>query len=161
VNARTPTPRERIAALGLELPSPSAPTASYVSWVQTGNLLFLAGHNPYEEGEIRLVGKVGRELTLEQGQRCAQIVALNLLATLELATGDLGRIRRIVKLLVFVNSDPSFTEQHLVANGASDLLAEVFGPDVAPHARSAVGMASLPFDMGVEIEMIAELEGKG
>lgn len=151
------TPEQRLAALGLELPAVMAPTASYVPAVRTGDLLFLAGHNPWEDGEIRLTGKVGRDLTLAEGKRAARIVALNLLATLKAELGELSRVARIVKLLVFVNSDPGFAEQHKVADGASELLAEVFDADAAPHARSAVGMAALPFDMGVEIEMVVAL----
>lgn len=151
------TPEERLAEIGLVLPPVMAPTANYVNAVQTGELLFLAGHNPWEDGEIRITGKVGADCTIADGQRAARLVALNLLSTIKAEVGELSRVARIVKLLVFVNSAPTFTEQHKVADGASELLAAVFDAPVAPHARSAVGMVSLPFDMAVEIEMVVEL----
>jgi enamine deaminase RidA (YjgF/YER057c/UK114 family) len=122
--------------------------------VTVGELVFVSGHGPYRDGEFAYVGKLGRDLDVATGQESAQLVMLNLLASLKAEIGELDRVRRVVKLLVLVNSDPEFAEQHLVANGASDLLVEVFGEEIGRHARSAVGMAALPFGISVEIEGI-------
>jgi enamine deaminase RidA (YjgF/YER057c/UK114 family) len=148
---------EKLAALGIELPEPAAPAAAFVLFVRTGDLLFLSGHIARKDGKP-WVGKLGVDMTTEQGKAAARAVAVDLLATLQAGAGDLGRVARIVKLLVLVNSAPGFTEQHLVANGASELLVEVFGPPGA-HARSAFGVAAIPLGSCVEIELVAELRG--
>lgn len=114
--------------------------------------MFVSGHGPFRNGEYAFKGKLGLDFDVAAGQQAAQLVALNLLGALKEELGDLSRIKRVVKLLVFVNSDPNFTDQPLVANGASDLLLEIFGNDIGSHGRSAVGMASLPFGIAVEIE---------
>jgi enamine deaminase RidA (YjgF/YER057c/UK114 family) len=147
---------ERLNLLGLELPAAATPVANYVPAVRSGNLVFLSGHGPV--GKDRLVtGKLGAELTVEQGYEAARVVALGLLGSLKALIGDLDRVRRIVKLLGMVNSDPAFRDHPRVVDGASDLLVEVFG-ERGRHARSAVGMNALPFDIAVEIEMIVEVE---
>lgn len=146
------TPEERLRELGFEIPEPPPPVANFVGLVTVGDLAFVSGHGPYENGEYVFRGKLGRDLDVETGQRSARLVALNMLGTLKAELGELDRIARVVKLLVMVNSDPSFTEQPRVANGASDLLVEAFGPERGKHARSAVGLAVLPFDISVEIE---------
>jgi enamine deaminase RidA (YjgF/YER057c/UK114 family) len=146
----------RLKDLGLELPSSATPVANYVPAVRTGDLVFLSGHGPV--GKDRLItGKLGRDLTVEEGYQAARLVALGLLGSLKAAIGDLDKVRRIVKLVGMVNCDPAFLEHPRVVDGASDLLVEVFG-DRGSHARSAVGMSALPFDIAVEIEMIAEVE---
>jgi enamine deaminase RidA (YjgF/YER057c/UK114 family) len=148
---------DRLRELGLELPSAATPVANYIPAVRSGNLVFLSGHGPV--GRDRLVtGKLGRELTVEQGYEAARLVALGLLGSLKAEIGDLDRVSRIVKLLGMVNCEPAFLDQPRVIDGASDLLVEVFG-DRGRHARSAVGMSALPFDIAVEIEMIVEVEG--
>jgi len=151
-------PEEALGELGLALPAPSVPRANYVKAVRTGNLVFVSGHGPMVEGGRSFVGKLGVDADVEFGQQAAQQAILNSLASLKALIGDLDQVTRIVKLLCFVNSDPSFTETPLVANGASDLLIRMFGEERGRHARSAVGMATLPFGMSVEIEMIAEVQ---
>lgn len=147
----------RLDDLGIVLPESPQPIANYVPAVQTGNLLFVAGLGPAarEDGSTPN-GKVGRDLTLEEGYEAARLVGVNLLARLKDSLGDLDRVERIVKLLSMVNCTPEFTQQPQVANGCSDLMVEVFG-EKGRHARSAVGMASLPNDIPVEIEMIVEV----
>ena len=147
----------RIEELGITLPDSPQPIANYVPTVQTGNLLFVAGLGPAarEDGSTPS-GKVGKDLTQEEGYEAARLVGINLLARLKSSLGDLDRVERIVKLLSMVNCTPEFNQQPQVANGCSDLLVEVFG-DKGRHARSAVGMASLPNDIPVEIEMIVEI----
>ena len=125
--------------------------------MRVGNLIFVAGHAPFEGGRPTFIRKLGRDVDVRQGKRAAELVALNMLASLKAELADLGRIARVVKLLVFVNSDSGFGEQPAVADGASDLLVAVFGPETGRHARSAVGMATLPFGISVEIEGIFEL----
>ena len=125
--------------------------------VRTGNLVFVSGHGPGMRATVPWKGKVGRDLTVEEGYEASRQVALHLLSTLKSEIGELSRVRRVVKLLGMVNSDPDFGEQPLVVNGASDLLVELFG-ERGRHARSAVGMGSLPFGIPVEIEMIVEVE---
>ena len=148
--------RDRLAALHITLPEVPAPVAAFVPFVRTGNLVFVSGHISRRDGAT-WTGKLGDDLTTADGQAAARATALDLLTTLQLAAGgDLERVARIVKLLVLVNSTPSFTEQHLVANGASELLVELFG-ERGPHARSAFGVAQLPRGACVEIELIAEL----
>ena len=150
------TPEERIAELGYTLPKAPAPIANYVGAVQTGSLLFLSGKGPDVDGQPQLRGKVGAELTVEEGYQAARGCMLNLLAVLKEELGDLSRVTRIVKLLGMVNSAPDFGDHPKVINGASDLLVEVFG-ERGRHARSAVGMAALPGGIPVEIEVIVEL----
>jgi enamine deaminase RidA (YjgF/YER057c/UK114 family) len=152
------TPEERLAELGLDLPPPPGPVGTYVGAVRVDNLLFVSGHGPVENGEYVFRGKLGRDMEIEEAQAAARLVALNMLATIKAHLGELDRVRRVVKLLCFVNSAPDFREQPLVANGASDLLVRVFGPERGPHGRSAVGMGALPFGIAVEIEGIFEVE---
>ncbi|MEV0198706.1 RidA family protein [Nonomuraea sp. NPDC050691] len=150
------TPEEKLAELGLTLPEVVPPLAAYVPAVRTGDLVYTSGQVPMVEGKLPFVGKLGAELTVDQGREMARICALNALAALKSEVGDLGRIVRIVKAVVFVASEPGFTGQPQVANGASELLAEVLG-EAGRHARSAVGVASLPLDAPVEVELIAEV----
>jgi enamine deaminase RidA (YjgF/YER057c/UK114 family) len=152
------TPEERLAELGHELPPPNPPVATYVGAVRAGNLVFVSGHGPYKDGAYIYLGKLGREIDVETGQAAAALTIVNLLASLKAEIGELDRVRRVVKLLVMVNSDPEFGDQPRVANGASDLLVEAFGPERGPHGRSAVGMGALPGGICVEIEGIFEVE---
>ena len=148
----------RLMELDLTLPPAPKPAANYVSAVRTGSLLYLAGHGPLgTDGKPILVGKVGRDLTLEQGYDAARQTALNCLATIRSELGSLDRVKRIVKVLGMVNATEDFTKTPLVINGFSDLLVKVFGPAIGPHARSAVGMAALPQGIPVEIEVILEV----
>jgi len=146
---------EKLKALNITLPKLDPPVAAFVLFVRTGNLIFVSGHIAKKDGKP-WTGKLGAELTTEQGKQAARGIAIELMATLQAAAGDLDKIKRIVKLLVLVNSAPTFTEQHLVANGASELFVEVFGERGA-HARSAFGIAQIPLGSCVEIELIAEL----
>jgi enamine deaminase RidA (YjgF/YER057c/UK114 family) len=146
---------EKLEALNITLPQPVPPVAAFVPFVRTGNLLFLSGHIAKKDGKP-WTGQLGLNLTTEQGNTAARSIAIDLMGTLHAALGDLNQIKRIVKLLVLVNSSPLFTEQHLVANGASELFAQVFG-DKGTHARSAFGVAQIPFGACVEIELIAEV----
>lgn len=150
------TPEERLAELGIELPEAPPPAAAYVPFVQTGDLVFTAGQVAVSGGELLATGKLGAEVDLETGQHCARQCAINVLAQLKAAVGNLTRVRQVVKLTVFVASDPAFTSQHLVANGASELMGEVFG-DAGRHARSAVAAPALPTDTPVEVEAIVEI----
>lgn len=152
-----PTPEAKLAALGITLPQPAAPIANYVTVVRAGNLVFTSGHGPCGTLAADQKGKVGAALTIEQGAAAARATGICLLATLKQELGELSRVKRIVKVLGMVNSAPAFTDQPKVMNGFSDLMVAVFG-DRGRHARSAVGMAALPGDMAVEIEMIVELE---
>jgi len=148
---------KRIQELGITLPESPQPIANYVPTVRTGNLLFVAGLGPAARPDGTTPnGKVGKDLTQEEGYEAARLVGVNLLARLKSSLGDLDRVSRIVKLLSMVNCAPEFTQQPAVANGCSDLLVEVFG-ERGRHARSAVGMSSLPNDIPVEIEMIVEV----
>ena len=143
----------RIARLGLTIPTPRAPAANYVPYVREGDLLFISGQVSVSP-DLGVNGKLGESLAVEDGQRAARVCALNILAQARAALdGDLDRIRRLVRITVFVASAPSFIEQHLVANGASDLLVEVLG-DRGRHTRAAIGMASLPADAAVEVDAI-------
>jgi enamine deaminase RidA (YjgF/YER057c/UK114 family) len=148
----------RLKSLGIELPPAPRPLGSYVTAVWSGNLLFTSGHGPLRDGRVAYHGKVGRELTVEQGQEAARLTGLNLLATVRDSIGSLDRVRRVVKVLGMVQCADDFTDQPKVINGFSDLMVEVFG-DAGRHARSAVGMGSLPFGIPVEIEMILEIAG--
>ena len=149
------TPAEKLKQLGITLPPVSTPAAAYVPFVRTGNLVFLSGHIARKDGKP-WVGQLGKQITTAEGQQAARAVAIDLMGTLQAAVGDLGKVRRIVKVMSLVNSTPEFTEQHLVTNGCSELLAEVFG-DQGTHARSAFGVAQIPLGACVEIELIAEL----
>jgi enamine deaminase RidA (YjgF/YER057c/UK114 family) len=151
------TPEERLTELGLTLPEVPGAIGNYVGAVRTGNLLFLSGKGPDLVGGRRWLGKLGAELTTEEGYQAARDTMLNLLAVLHAELGSFDRVRRVVKLLGMVNSTPNFDEQPKVINGASDLLVAIFG-DQGRHARSAVGMQSLPGGIPVEIEMIVEVE---
>jgi enamine deaminase RidA (YjgF/YER057c/UK114 family) len=149
---------DRARELGLDLSTRSGPLANYVSAVTTGNLVFLSGHGPLKPGGGLVTGRLGDDLSVEQGAEAARLTAVALLSTLRSEVGDLDRVERIVKLLCMVNCTPDFAKQSAVADGASDLMVDVFG-ERGRHARSAVGMASLPFGMAVEIELVAALEG--
>ena len=147
----------RLAELGLSVPMAPTPAANYIPWVRTGNLVFIAGQVPVKDGEFRWVGKLGRDFSVEQGQAAAREVALNVLSQLKTALeGDLDRVVRAVKLNGFVNSTEDFTHQPHVINGASGLMIEIFG-EVGRHARSAVGVAQLPFGVAVEIDGVFEV----
>jgi len=146
---------ENLKSLGITLPELARPGAVYVPFVRTGNLVYVSGHIARREGKP-WVGQLGAGLTTDEGQAAARTIAVELMGTLHAAVGDLDRVARIVKLMVLVNSAPTFSEQHLVANGASELLVQVFG-DRGPHARSAFGVAQIPLGACVEIELIAEL----
>jgi enamine deaminase RidA (YjgF/YER057c/UK114 family) len=150
------TPEEKITELGLTLPEVVAPLAAYVPAVRTGDLVYTSGQVPMVDGKLAQTGKVGAEVGLDDARELARICALNALAALKSEVGDLAKVVRIVKVVAFVASDPAFTQQPQVANGASELLAEVLG-EAGKHARSAVGVASLPLDAPVEVELIAEV----
>jgi enamine deaminase RidA (YjgF/YER057c/UK114 family) len=148
---------QRLASLGITLPPVAAPAAAYVPFVRTGNLVFVSGHIAKRDGKP-WVGQLGLTMGTEEGQAAARAIAIDLLGTLQAAVGDLAKVRRIVKVMSLVNSTPTFTEQHLVTNGCSQLLVEVFGPEVGSHARSAFGVAQIPLGACVEIELIAEVQ---
>ncbi|CAH0340609.1 RidA family protein [Rhizobium sp. CECT 9324] len=148
----------RLQALGITLPEAAAPAANYVPYVISGNLLYLSGQLPIEGGKIAVTGLVGADVMLEEAQRAAELCAINILAQANAAlAGDLSRITRVIKLNGFVASAPGFVEQHLVINGASNLIAKVLG-EAGKHARAAVGMASLPLNAAVEIDAILEIK---
>jgi len=151
------TPEARLAALGLTLPPAPKPVATYVEVTRAGNLLFLAGHGPCDFTAPGATGKVGRDLTVEQGAAAARLTALCILATLKAELGELSRVKRVVKVLGMVNATDDFTRHPQVINGASDLFVAVFG-ERGRHARSAVGVASLPMNIAVEIEIVVEVE---
>lgn len=148
---------QKISELGLTLPSVAPPAGSYLPSVTSGNLVFTAGQIPLVEGKLAATGKVGSEISLDKAQELARICLLNGLAAVKSELGDLQRVKRIVKIVGFVSSDPSFTQQPQVINAASDLLAEIFG-EAGRHARSAVGVSVLPLDAPVEIELIVEFD---
>ncbi len=150
-------PEARLIELGITLPDPPQPVANYVNGVRTGNLIFLAGKGPKYPDGTELHGKLGTEVTIEQGYQGARMTAINQLAVLKEMLGDLKKVKRVVKVLGMVNSDPSFVDQPKVINGFSDLIVEVFG-ERGKHARAAVGMASLPRGQSVEIELVVEVE---
>ena len=151
------TAEERLAELGLTLPTDTPPLAAYVPAVRTGNLVFTSGQLPRIDGELTHTGKVGAGVTPEQAKEAAQACALNAIAAVKGEIGDLAKVRRVVKVVGFVASAPDFTGQPGVVNGASELLGAVFG-DAGVHARSAVGVAALPLDVPVEVEMIVEVD---
>ncbi len=146
----------KLKDLGITLPTPPQPIANYVRAVKVGNLLFVSGHGPYPDGKIKTSGKVGKELTVDEGYQVARNVGLNCLASVKAAVGDLDKVKRVVKLLGMVHCTEDFKEQPKVINGCSDLLVEIFG-EIGRHARSAVGMQALPNGIPVEIEMILEV----
>ena len=156
-HAQDVDPNKKLQELGIQLTELKPPVANYVKAVQTGKLLFISGHIPDEIAGKKTRGKVGTQLTIEEGKEAARITTIGLLSTLQYYAGNLTNVKRIVKVTGMVNADPSFTQHPAVMNGCSDLLVAVFG-DAGRHARAAVGMASLPFDAAVEIEMIVELK---
>lgn len=151
------TPEAKLAEMGITLPETGAPVANYVNAVRTGKLIFLAGKGPRQPDGKYVTGQVGRELTVQQGYEAAKLTAINQLAALKAEIGDLSKVKRIVKVLGMVNSGDGFTQHPQVVNGFSDLMVAVFG-DKGKHARSAVGMSSLPLGMCVEVEMIVEIK---
>ena len=158
ITASAQQEEQKLKELGLQLPPASKPIANYVKYVRTGNLLFLAGHGPTKADGTNIVGKVGKDLTVDQGYEAAKITALSLIATLKDALGgDLSKVKRIVKVNGYVNCLPDFTEQPKVINGCSDLLVAVFG-EKGKHARAAMGMVALPNNIAVEIELVVEVE---
>jgi enamine deaminase RidA (YjgF/YER057c/UK114 family) len=146
---------KRLEALNIALPKLTPPVAAFVPFLRSGNLIFLAGHIAKLDGRP-WVGQLGANLTTEQGKNAARAAAIDLMSTLQAAAGDLNQIKRILKLMVLVNSTPAYTEQHMVANGASEFLAEIFG-DIGMHVRCAFGVAQIPFGACVEIDLIAEV----
>ena len=149
-------PEAKLKELGITLPTPPQPVANYVNGVRTGNLIFLAGKGPKRADGSEITGKLGQDVSIEEGYEGARLTAINQMSVLKAMLGDLNKVKRVVKVLGMVNSDPSFVEQPKVINGFSDLIVEVFG-DRGKHARAAVGMASLPRGQAVEIEMIVEV----
>ncbi|MFO8060093.1 MAG: RidA family protein [Bacillota bacterium] len=149
--------QQKLADMGLEVPEVAAPVAAYIPGVRTGNLFFTSGQLPTVGGELKYTGHVGSEVSPEDAYQAARIACLNCLGVIRAEVGDLSRVRRVVKVTGFVSSDPDFTEQPQVVNGASELLLELFG-DKGKHARAAVGMANLPLGAPVEVEMIVEVE---
>ena len=147
---------DRLQALGIVLPPVAVPAAAYVPFVRTGNLVFISGHIAKREGKA-WVGQLGTDMATADGKAAARAIAIDLLGTLQAAVGDLQRVQRIVKVLSLVNSAPTYTEHHLVTNGCSELLVEVFGTEVGAHARSAFGVAQLPMGACVEIELVAQV----
>jgi enamine deaminase RidA (YjgF/YER057c/UK114 family) len=146
---------DKLKQLGITLPPVATPAAAYVPFVRTGNLVFISGHTAKRDGKP-WVGQLGKTMNTEEGKTAARSVAIDLMGTLHAAVGDLNNVRRIVKVMSLVNSSPDFTEHHLVTNGASELLGQVFG-DKGAHARSAFGVAQIPTGSCVEIELIAEV----
>jgi enamine deaminase RidA (YjgF/YER057c/UK114 family) len=151
------SPEDRIKELGLELPGVPAPAGAYVPAVRTGSHVFTAGQVPFVDGALPATGKVGAEVDVERAKELARVCALNAIAAVKAEVGELSRVKRIVKVVGFVASAPDFTGQPQVINGASELLGEVFGA-AGKHARSAVGVAVLPLDAPVEVELIAEID---
>lgn len=151
------TIEKRLSEMGVTLPAAAAPAANYVPFVRSGNLLFPSGQLPIKDGKLAVTGLLGRDLDVAAGKEAAKLCAINILAQAKAALGDLEKIRRLVKINIYVASSPDFTEQHLVGNGASDFFAEVLG-ERGKHARVAVGMAALPLNAAVEIESILEVD---
>jgi enamine deaminase RidA (YjgF/YER057c/UK114 family) len=150
------TPEQRLEELGLAVPQVAAPVAAYVPAVRSGNHVYTSGQLPLREGTLVTTGKVGAEVSLEEAVECAQQCALNAIAAVRAEVGELSAVKRVVKVVAFVASAPDFTAQPKVANGASELLGTVFG-DAGVHARSAVGVAALPLDAPVEVEIVVEV----
>lgn len=153
---KSQTPEQNLQALGIVLPKPVSPLYNYVKFVRTGNLIYLSGQGPAKADGTFITGKLGRDLSIEEGAAAAKLTGINLIATLKDAIGDLGKVKRIVKVFGMVNCTENFYEQPKVINGFSDLIVAVFG-EKGRHARSAVGMYSLPMNIAVEIEMIVEV----
>ncbi len=151
------TVQDRLQSMGITLPPLAVPAAAYLPFVRSGALVFLSGHIAKKDGKP-WVGQLGLNMATEEAKAAARAVAVDLLGTLQAAVGDLNKVKRIVKVLSLVNSSSTFTEQHLVTNGCSELMVAVFGPQVGAHARSAFGVAQLPMGACVEIELIAEVE---
>lgn len=151
------TIEKRLAGLGVVIPAAAAPAANYVPFVRSGNLLFPSGQLPMKDGKLAVTGLLGRDLDTAAGQEAAKLCAINVLAQAKAALGDLEKIRRLIKINIYVASAPDFTEQHLVGNGASDFFAQALG-ERGRHARVAVGMAALPLNAAVEIEAVLEVE---
>jgi enamine deaminase RidA (YjgF/YER057c/UK114 family) len=151
------TIEKRLSEMGVTLPAAAAPAANYVPFVRSGNLLFPSGQLPMKDGKLAVTGLLGRDLDVAAGKEAAKLCAINILAQAKAALGDLEKIRRLVKINIYVASSADFTEQHLVGNGASDFFAEVLG-ERGKHARVAVGMAALPLNAAVEIESILEVD---
>lgn len=156
-HAYTQTPEEKLKAQGIVLPEVIAPVANYVNVVRTGNLLYLSGKGPVQPDGKYVTGKLGKDMTIEQGYQAARLTAIMQIAVLKKELGDLSKVKRIVKVLGMVNCTEDFADQPKVINGYSDLMVAIFG-DKGKHARSAVGMYALPFHMPVEVEMIVEVE---
>jgi enamine deaminase RidA (YjgF/YER057c/UK114 family) len=156
-NMQAQTPEERLKEKGIVLSTPSAPVANYVNVVRVGNLLFLSGKGPVKPDGSYVIGKVGKDLTIEQGYEAARLAAISHLSVLKAELGDLNKVKRIVKVLGMVNCTDDFKDQPKVINGYSDLMVEIFG-EKGKHARSAVGMNSLPLGIAVEVEVIVEVE---
>ena len=150
------TVKDRLQALGITLPPVAVPAATYVPFVRSGPLVFVSGHIAKKDGKP-WVGQLGLTMATAEGRAAARAIAVDLLGTLQAAAGDLARVKRIVKVLSLVNSAPTYTEHHLVTNGCSELMVEVFGAEIGAHARSAFGVAQLPMGACVEIELVAEL----
>ena len=146
---------DKLKTVGITLPAVSIPAAAYLPFVQTGKLIFLSGHLAKKDGKV-IVGQLGKNTSLEEGKQAARAIAIDLMGTLHAAVGDLNKVKRIVKVMSLVNSTADFTDQHLVTNGCSELLVEVFG-DAGKHARSAFGVAQIPMGACVEIEMVVEV----
>jgi enamine deaminase RidA (YjgF/YER057c/UK114 family) len=146
----------RLAALDITLPVAAAPAANYLPYIQSGNMLYISGQLPMENGRLAVTGTLGAGIHTPEGQRAAELCAINILAQAQAALGDLGRIGRIAKITVLVSSAPDYFEQHLVANGASNLLANVLG-EAGKHARAAIGVAALPLNAAVEIDAVLEV----
>lgn len=151
-------PEANLSKMGIELSTPSAPVANYVNAVRTGNLIFLSGKGPLQRNGENITGKVGDDLTIEQGYEAAKVTAINQLSVLKAELGNLNKVKRVVKVLGMVNATPDFSDHPKVINGYSDTMVEVFG-ERGKHARAAVGMGSLPGNIAVEIEMIVEVIG--
>ncbi len=149
-------PESKLKELGIELSTPSSPVANYVNSVRSGNLLFISGKGPLKNDGNYIKGKLGYDLTIEQGYEAARITAINLISTVKASVGDLKKVKRVLKVTGMVNAAPNFTDHPKVVNGCSDLIVEVFG-DIGKHTRAAVGMGSLPSNIAVEIDMILEV----
>lgn len=157
MNEKNDTPEERLKELKIELPDAPNPVANYINGVKSGNLIFLAGKGPRYANGVEITGKLGEDISIEKGYEGARLTAINQIAVLKEMLGDLSKVKRIVKVLAFVNCTPDFIEQPKVMNGFSDLMVEVFG-DKGIHARAAIGVASLPRGQAVEVECIVEVQ---
>jgi len=151
------TPEEKLVELGLELPAPFPPAAAYVSVRVDGNIAYVAGHGPMRDGKVEYPGRIGADLSVEEGAKAAELTMLNVLASLKAELGELSRVTGFLKLLVLVKATEDFQVHHLVANGASELVLKLYGPD-SVHARSAIGVYSLPFGIPTEIEAVVHID---